>query len=694
MQKSANVLGDIRAELDKKMLALAFYETPDYRTLIESTDRPIIVGRRGTGKSTLCNQLNNYWSKDKSTMVVEIVPEEDQVIGLRPLLSCFGSKYNQIKAGARIAWKYALLVEVASKILDQRKLSKNDFGEVISHHVLNWKKNGKCIVSRVRAILKVQLQIGNSPETTIAELVRQLEVIELQSAVSEMIAKTRMQFVFLIDQLDEGFEPDELGVGLIGGFVHAAVDLNSKVEGIHAYIFLRDNIFKSLAQLDPDYSKNIEGRFIRIHWDEHQLFDMICARLKIAFNLEPDGNRKIWNRCTAGDLQEKKGFEKCLRLTLYRPRDVLSLLNEAFYIAQRQSRKTLILQDVESTAREISNTRLDDLLKEYSAIIPTLRPLISVFKNHNPEFSFKEAIEKIECLFSDKTLADSYQREFAILESAQEGIRTLYSVGFLGIKDSASNAFVFCHDGRDPNKEFQPADKLLIHPCYWMALDATKSALSTEEATDIHDEYEVEVFSEAPEIRNRRIGQLLGKLDKIQIGHDGASDFEEWCLKTIRICFTGGLRNIELHPNKDASQRRDVVASNQSEKGAWRRILDDYQSRQVVFEVKNKLGIEPDEYRQMLSYLHDDYGRIGFIITRDRKLELYSGPELEWTRDLFNKHKVIIVKLTGMFLYSLLSKLRSFQKHDSPEAAINKLLDTYTRLYLGNAKIIKPPSMR
>ena len=163
--------------------------------------------------------------------------------------------------------------------------------------------------------------------------------------------------MFLIDQLDEGFEPDELGIGLVGGFVHAAVDINSQVVGVQVYIFLRDNIFKALAQLDPDYSKNIEGRFLRLHWDEHQLLDMVCARLKIAFHLDNDGNRKLWNRCTATELQEKAGFEKCLRLTLYRPRDVLSLLNEAFYIAQKQSRHTLILKDVESTAKEISNTR-------------------------------------------------------------------------------------------------------------------------------------------------------------------------------------------------------------------------------------------------------------------------------------------------------------------------------------------------
>lgn len=227
-----------------------------------------------------------------------------------------------------------------------------------------------------------------------------------------------------------------------------------------------------------------------------------------------------------------------------------------------------------------------------------------------------------------------------------------------------------------------------------MALNVTRDMMNATEAAEIHDEYEVEVFSEAPEIRKRRISQLIARLDKIPNGEDGARAFEEWCQTAIKVCFSGPLRNIELHPNGNAPQRRDVVASNQSDRGVWRRVLDDHKARQIVFEVKNRFGIEPDEYRQMLGYLHDEYGKLGFIITRDQQFALFSGPELEWTRELWNKHRVLVVKLTGNYLASLLSKLRSTErilKADPCDQAMNKLLDTYTRLYLSGAKIAKAP---
>lgn len=128
---------------------------------------------------------------------------------------------------------------------------------------------------------------------------------------------------------------------------------------------------------------------------------------------------------------------------------------------------------------------------------------------------------------------------------------------------------------------------------------------------------------------------------------------------------------------------------------AWHGILktihDEQRRLEALTKVSNAL---PEDYRQMLSYLHDDYGRLGFIITRDRKMELYTGPELDWTREMFNKHRTIIIKLTGTFLYSLLSKLGSSHKLDPCDVAINKLLDTYTRLYLSGAKIMHQPPVQ
>jgi hypothetical protein len=50
-------------------------------------------------------------------------------------------------------------------------------------------------------------------------------------------------------------------------------------------------------------------------------------------------------------------------------------------------RSTIINDDVEASAREISSSRLDDLKKEYSEVIPGVDKLVSLFGSGTPELS-------------------------------------------------------------------------------------------------------------------------------------------------------------------------------------------------------------------------------------------------------------------------------------------------------------------
>ena len=77
-------LGDVRAEHDQTMLAAAFYESPDYRTLIESDNKSIVVGRRGTGKSALFLKLTKYYESADKTEVLRVAPDEHEVLALDP----------------------------------------------------------------------------------------------------------------------------------------------------------------------------------------------------------------------------------------------------------------------------------------------------------------------------------------------------------------------------------------------------------------------------------------------------------------------------------------------------------------------------------------------------------------------------------------------------------------------------------
>ena len=227
-----------------------------------------------------------------------------------------------------------------------------------------------------------------------------------------------------------------------------------------------------------------------------------------------------------------------------------------------------------------------------------------------------------------------------------------------------------------------------------MSLNCTPEDLEVRETEEIYDEYDIEVSSETPAIRNSKLKHLLEILENISLGVDGAKDFEAWCHKAIRICFAKGLRNVELKPNRNAKLQRDVVATNLGEGDAWRRIYEDYGTRQVIFEIKNKEFLSAEDYQQIVSYLSGDYGRLAFVVNRSHTVDLFKDRDVEWVREMYAAHKVLIIKLTGKFLSKQLMKLRNPQKHDAVDDSVHRLLDTYTRLYVSGEKKPQPGSRR
>ena len=180
------------------------------------------------------------------------------------------------------------------------------------------------------------------------------------------------------------------------------------------------------------------------------------------------------------------------------------------------------------------------------------------------------------------------------------------------------------------------------------------------------------------------ISKHIDELSGIELGQIGWRQFEEWCLKTIHILFFRQLSNIELNPNKQATQRRDIVGTVKDSTGVWGRIYEDYGTRQVSFEIKNQKGLGRDEYRQMLSYLTREYGNCGFIITRDDSQDLTTGSkELRWTKEMYDKHEKLVVRLSQKFLVDCLSEARNPRKHDDDAGIyLGKIIDTYVRLYV------------
>lgn len=690
----ANPLGDTTAENDKAMLSEAFLETADFRTLIESDDRTIVVGRRGTGKSALFYQLTKHWSKDKKIITLNFSPDDTQIIGFRSILKPFSTSFTLARATTKLLWRYALLMEIATRISSHYKLSSQiNKNSGLQPHIERWKLVKGDILRKCRIIAKEHLD-PEAPEASIGDLQFNLELSMVEECILKILLLSDVKIVILMDKLDEGYEPDPIGIGIIAGLAYASIELNQKSEKIRPIVFLRDNIFRSLSKEDPDYSRNIEGEVIRLHWDWAQLLTLTTKRMRLFFKLDIEKDQRIWDRCVARELQGREGFKRCLQFTLYRPRDLLSLLNEAFFFSFKHGRSNAVQEDLEYAAKSISIARLEDLWKEYQKIFPSIQTFTNAFQCIEPELSVYNAKMRIDSCFdsieekNDHIILSEYQ----LLKSS--GIlQSLYSVGFIGVHDRNTSSFSFCHDGRTPDRGFENNDKILIHPCYWLGLNLSRDALSPEEAHEINDEYDIKIISENSEIRNVKIGQIVSHLNNIPLGKDGSIEFEAWCLESLRIVFASHLLDIRQHPNGAAVQRRDIIGTNQGKTDFWKRILQDYKSRHIVFDAKNYLELGPNEYRQVQSYLTSGYGKLGFIINREDNESMQTGKDLDWVKEMYQSHGALIIKLPAKFITKLLQKLRSPDKHDAVDDQMSKLLNLYETNYL-SIKSTKGPRQK
>ncbi|MDZ7805469.1 P-loop ATPase, Sll1717 family [Thiohalophilus sp.] len=683
MKVSANKLGEIRAETDKIMLDKAFLETADYRTLIESADKVVVIGRRGTGKSALTYKLESKLEKQDKTYVLKLVPEEDQVIGLRPILKHFNEGYDLIRAAVKIAWEAILHLVILNELCKHYKFQKVENSAAIKKLVSENYDESKNIAFNLRKLLIKGMGSNPSPEESIAELSEKLLLRELKDALARAYENLNNDVYVLIDSLDEGYYPDTSGIAYIAGIIQGTLNVNSTYERVRPILFVRDNMFRAVAEKDPDYSRNIEGTSLRLHWEEQQLLNLVASRLKVVFEIEQENDIRVWNKVVASELKGREGFRKCLQLTLYRPRDLLALLNQAFFVAAREGHDKLISSDLEATSKYISKTRLEDLQKEYAAIFPSIKVLTESFTNYKPEFTTSEAESVINKVIMDDDYPPEVQQDLFLIDDPKSALRSLYSIGFIGIKDRTTSSFSFCHDGRTPDVSMNADSVLLIHPCYQIALNLVRKSFDPDEAREIHDDYEIEIESASQEERNKKIGRLVSQLNDIHPGDEDFREFEDWCLEAVRICFAGALRNVESNPNKDSAQRRDIVATNCSDRGFWRRVLDDYGSREIIFEVKNYKELRPADFRQLASYLGDAYGKIGFFITRAENKEPDRDKDLVWIREIYNKQdKKLIVILPAKIFVNFLDKIRNPQKHDAIDKILDKLLTTYIRIYL------------
>jgi hypothetical protein len=387
----------------------------------------------------------------------------------------------------------------------------------------------------------------STPTAIPGAIAQRFAIEKLEATVTSALSESGYRLTVLFDALDEGWEPTPLATAVLGGLALAVADVTDRSTGIFGLLFMRDNIFRALAYMDSDFSRHIEGASLRLRWDHDQLLHLVANRLRATSpKLDEDSDIKTWNRFGHRGLREKDGFRHCLRYTLLRPRDVLVLLNTAYQVAQRAGRTEIVDDDIERSARSISEYRLGDLLKEYAEVFPGLGHFVEVFRGGTPFDSAPGIMGRLDKALARESYKEVDASDFAVLGSGEQIFLALYSVGFLGVSDPEKRGYIFCHDGsRSPVALEAKELTIAVHPCYWKALDIEPGQIDPEFLTEIYDDYAVRINPETTDLRTKQLGRFVTELSHIPAGLTSAKEFEEWALRCVKILFL----EVSLTPN-------------------------------------------------------------------------------------------------------------------------------------------------
>ncbi len=679
-QLRANLLGSARAEADP-LLDRAFITTPDYQAITETQAYNFVVGRRGTGKSAIYLRARKHFKSDPQVLLLTEVPSEHASLEFHRLLQPAKS-YRLMRAAASLSWHGHLLLWVAEQLL-QLRLSLP--GQPQLEELQFYRHNHPSLFTmqasdRFVEVLRSATKLTDEAESLPKAVADTLRLNDLRGAVDSGLKKIDRRAVLLCDGLDEGWEPSAAACAALGGLSKALADFSDAHLPIHGTAFVRDNMFRALFAFDDDFSRHIEDSTLRLTWDDDSLLHLVTLRLRVALDLKDQENDiRVWNAFADGELKDRGGFTRCLENTLLRPRDILVLLNSAALTASRSGRSHITLDTLDRASSSISGARLSDLLKEYARVLPGLESLVSSFAGHPAVSRLASVLSRCEEVLKKLPMSGHSETDFPLLSSPDDAFHALFAVGFVGVRQREHSRYQFCHDGSGTGVDSLSGDtEVMVHPCYWKALDVRPAGLDPSGLAEVTDEEENIRLETATDVRVQAIGRYVQAFEHIALGREGSQKFEDWAYKILRILLSPRLENFELKPSPGAVSQRDIVATVATETGFWARVNRDYNTRQVVFEVKNYEDPSPDDFRQVLAYSSKEYGRFGILVTRSESDSL-SASVKAGMKSLYHDHDRVILVISSSELLRWIGKFRRSNRFDYTEDQLKKKLDAHIR---------------
>jgi hypothetical protein len=453
-----------------------FIETGAFVRLRDG-EKSILLANRGAGKSAIIKMLSEYYRKN-NCLVVELLPEDYSYEMLQK-----SSIKNEDGGWAKVsaytaAWKFLIyVIAMKSYLKDSDTIVKSHADGIYQYLRKNHKgydkqNNWGIFINYLRRIegLKIGPYEAGIKTKELQELYKLEEVSNLLNQLHEL--SNKKPIIFLIDELDKGWDASEEAQAFIGGLFQASITLNQLSNNFRVIISLRKELYDNIPLLYEDYQK-YNDMFEVIEWSKESLFKLITKRIGVSLAKSTQSEDYLWKLVFSEKIQDTPSFDYMFERTLSRPRELLQFCIDSRDRAIEIRSDKIDINSIVTSEVKYSDKRTKDIATEYKFQYPNLLNLFEVFRGKNCCFTRS----KLEDLFTRVLLnevkvngCDTWINN----QSEEYLINILWQVGFLKIY---TNCYIngklkegYFGINEISQSNISSVSKFLIHPMFRMYL--------------------------------------------------------------------------------------------------------------------------------------------------------------------------------------------------------------------------------
>ena len=211
-------------------------------------------------------------------------------------------------------------------------------------------------------------------------------------------------------------------------------------EAIRPMVFLRENVFDRVRQLDSEFSR-LETSIVWLDWTRELLRELIERRLNegLISKFALDGS--TWKMFFSGNAQETQ--DRVFNYCQYRPRDILLYASTALSIAQSHQRTQIESSDLDEARRSFSENRLKELADEYADNYPQLSVVLTRFYSLGTEYTIGSIEDFIKKILVDEDVQSSARLGFTAIRRPSFLFNFSITSGFGALNNQTEFDLVF-----------------------------------------------------------------------------------------------------------------------------------------------------------------------------------------------------------------------------------------------------------